>query len=307
MNEIRRYVLGTYVVCGSCCAPSEIERPAPRVSDINTKPTTNDSPRDSAVEASRRRLKRGAGDVGGRTGATPGHTDTKDVVLIRKREGTTVTPLPGALYSKPCGAVVGDDGGLLGDKGLSVPPPPLLSAAAAAAEAEAAESADGSARHSSCKTMDAGEDDERERQRQRELPLGLGGGCATRAEWAEREEAPRVEDKSGTETGTAVGVVVPAPEAAAAAAVAAADREANLRFQSDGPADPAEGRALTRREQEGLRRRALAENSLVSSKSWVNSGVVGGVERARSDLSGESWDARAIYDQKRKEHIFVFP
>ncbi|CAN0432950.1 unnamed protein product, partial [Ectocarpus sp. 12 AP-2014] len=77
----------------------------------------------------------------------------------------------------------------------------------------------------------------------------------------------------GLEDGAAAegSVKVSANAAADAAALATSDRNANGWFQLDDVIDNnTEGRPLTRREKEGLERRALAAKSLASSNPRVN-------------------------------------
>lgn len=101
---------------------------------------------------------------------------------------------------------------------------------------------------------------------------------------AERASATRLGDEVASEFGAAAVVageavgrqgprgdaLVSPRVAAVAATLAAADRDANYRFEADTSTGRSEARPLTRREKEGLKRRVLAEKSLVASTSWVN-------------------------------------
>lgn len=114
--------------------------------------------------------------------------------------------------------------------------------------------------------------------------VAVATGAARDSSPSERAEAARREGGSASDLGAtkaaaggAAGggedlgeTLVSARVAAVAATLAAADRGANCRFEADGSINRAEARPLTRREREGLKRRALAEKSLVASTSWVN-------------------------------------
>ena len=95
---------------------------------------------------------------------------------------------------------------------------------------------------------------------ERSLPATVGGPVA-----AGLGAAPA----AGEVVGGGSGGVVSAQVAAVAATLAAADRDANYRFEADGLTSRNGARPLTRRELEGLKRRALAKKSLVASTSWV--------------------------------------
>lgn len=184
-----------------------------------------------------------------------------------------------ALRAKPSGAAFSDVGSV--EDGCFEP---LSASSVAAATAATAAAADEPARRSSREAVvgAAGENDESQLLPSEFLSGGRARTTADEESAEGREGALGMEEKknetvnrngTGTESEAEADavVMVPATVAAVAATVAAGDREANHRFGADGgPLDPAEGlRALTRREQEGLRRRALAEDSLVSSKSSV--------------------------------------
>ncbi|CAN0324336.1 unnamed protein product [Pylaiella littoralis] len=237
------------------------------------------SPRESAVEASRLRLKRdGAAPDSRSSRSRSSSTAPKGEVLVRKGGKTRVTPFA-ALRGKPSGAAFSDVGSV--EDGCFEP---LSASSVAAATAATAAAADEPARRSSREAVvgAAGENDESQLLPSEFLSGGRARTTADEESAEGREGALGTEEKknetvnrngTGTESEAEADadavVMVPATVAAVAATVAAGDREANHRFGADGgPLDPAEGlRALTRREQEGLRRRALAEDSLVSSKS----------------------------------------
>lgn len=109
------------------------------------------------------------------------------------------------------------------------------------------------------------EDDLRAREEEEELEAAV----ATR----DGETRGGAKSAAAVEDG-ATAAVVSAPEAAAAAVLASADRDASRWPDAGVPGDrsSAEGRALTRREQEGLKRHALAAAALTSANTGVKEG-----------------------------------
>lgn len=196
------------------------------------------SPRESAVEASRRRKR---GTTRERAADSRGRSVSRGVIVVQGGGDATVTPFPEARH-KPAAAAVGDRGLVVSDNDRSLGeqriPSPLPAAGVAV---------DGSARKPAAEARKEAEYSERALNDE-EHTLGLENGAAAEG-----------------------SVIVSANAAADAAALAASDRNANGWFQLDGLIDNiTEGRPLTRREKEGLERRALAAKSLASSNPRVN-------------------------------------
>lgn len=158
--------------------------------------------------------------------------------MVQEGGDATVTPFPEARH-KPAAVAVGDRGLVVGNNDRSLGELRILSPLPAAGIA-----VDGPAGKPSAQA-----------RKEAEYPLN------------DEEHTLGVENGAAAEE----PVIVSANAAADAAALAASDRNANGWFQLDGLIDNGtEGRPLTRREKEGLERRALATKSLASSNPRVN-------------------------------------